>query len=390
MTDAERFERCIRCGGVVVFGADTVYGLACDPLAPAAVARLYALKGRPPAKPSALMFFDRSRGLLALPELGERTRLALGRLLPGAVTVLVPNPAGSFPAASGDDPGTLGIRVPDLPGLRGVTVPVLQSSANLAGGPEARTLDAVPESIRAGADLVLDAGELPGTASTVIDLRAYEDSGGWTIVRPGLLSEEAVALALGHESHFDPATYLATIREEIPAYGRLQEELVAASGAGARRLLELGTGTGETARRLLARHPEATLVGLDGSHSMLAAARAALPKDRVTLISGALEGALPEGRFDLVASALCVHHLDGPGKRDLFQRVRGVVAPGGRFVLGDVVVPEDPADAVIELTPGYDRPSRLSDQLRWLGEAGFAWASVTWSERDLAVLAADA
>ena len=54
-------------------------------------------------------------------------------------------------------------------------------------------------------------------------------------------------------------------------------------------------------------------------------------------------------------------------------------------MLGDVVVPVDPADAVTPVTPGHDRPSTLADQLRWLGDAGFA-ASTVWSERDLVVV----
>jgi len=304
--------------------------------------------------------------------------------------VLVPNPAGRFPAACAGDPGTLGVRVPELPALRAVTTPVLQSSANLAGGPDARTLDEVPESIRAGADLVLDGGELPGTPSTVIDLRGFEEAGDWHVLRAGAVSEQAVARALEGQFHFDPATYDEMIHADIPVYDELQEQLVAASGDGAHRVLELGTGTGETIRRLLVRHPDALVVGVDESPAMLNAARATLPTERVSLLLGGIEDPLPAGPFDLVASALCVHHLDGEGKRDLFARVRASLAPRGRFVLADVVVPENPADAVTELTPDFDRPSPLADQLRWLGEAGFARAAVTWAHRDLAVLFADA
>jgi tRNA (cmo5U34)-methyltransferase len=89
-----------------------------------------------------------------------------------------------------------------------------------------------------------------------------------------------------------------------------------------------------------------------------------------------------------VVSALAMHHLDGAGKADLFRRVAAVLAPGGRFVLGDVVVPEDPADVVTPIDGEYDKPSSTADQLRWLADAGFA-ARVTWQDRDLAVLAAD-
>ena len=190
-------ERCITAGGVAVFYADTVYGLACDPEDADAVRRLYALKGRPPRKPSAVMWFARGSALAALPEVGGRTRRLLERLLPGGVTLLLPNPRRRFPLACGPDPETLGVRIPDVPALAAVERPVLQSSANLAGGPDARRLEDVPASIREGADLVLDGGELPGVASTVIDLRAFETRGAWTVVREGLVPHAAVAAAVG-------------------------------------------------------------------------------------------------------------------------------------------------------------------------------------------------
>jgi L-threonylcarbamoyladenylate synthase len=187
-SDAATFEACIRAGGVAVFPSDTVYGLACDPDNAEAVARLYALKGRAPDKPAAVMFFALELALAALPELGPRTRALLERLLPGAVTLLLPNPRGRYPLAG----ETLGLRVPDLPVLAGVRLPVLQSSANLAGGPDARRLDRVPNAIREGADLVLDGGELPGTPSTVVDLRGYEETGELAVVRAGAVPEAVV------------------------------------------------------------------------------------------------------------------------------------------------------------------------------------------------------
>jgi tRNA (cmo5U34)-methyltransferase len=122
---------------------------------------------------------------------------------------------------------------------------------------------------------------------------------------------------------------------------------------------------------------------------MLSVARDSLPSERVELHAAQIEDPLPDGPFDLVASALCVHHLSGPAKADLFARVLAVLRPGGRFVLADVVLPDDPADARAPLTPGFDRPSPLADQLRWLGDAGFD-AEVVWADRDLAVVVADA
>jgi L-threonylcarbamoyladenylate synthase len=198
--DATAFEHCIAEGGVAVFPADTVYGLACHPDSAAVVARLYELKGRPPDKPAAVMFFALDRALAVLPELGPRTRDALRTLLPGALTILLPNPEWRFALACGPDPATLGLRVPALPpqlaALAAVAVPVMQSSANLSGAADARTLAAVDPAIREGADLVLDGGELPGTPSTVLDLRDYEDDGRWTVLREGAAGEAAIARIL--------------------------------------------------------------------------------------------------------------------------------------------------------------------------------------------------
>jgi L-threonylcarbamoyladenylate synthase len=189
---AAEFEACIAAGGVAVFPSDTVYGLACDPESSAAVERMYALKGRAPDKPSAVMFFDAALAAAALPEVGERTRALMARLLPGGVTLLLPNPRGRYPLAGGE---ALGLRVPEVPLLRGVGSVVLQSSANVAGGADARRIEEVPSAIRAGADLVLDAGELPGTPSTVVDLRAYEVTGQWSLLRPGAVSARTIAEA---------------------------------------------------------------------------------------------------------------------------------------------------------------------------------------------------
>ncbi|MBV9801308.1 MAG: class I SAM-dependent methyltransferase, partial [Solirubrobacterales bacterium] len=104
---------------------------------------------------------------------------------------------------------------------------------------------------------------------------------------------------------------------------------------------------------------------------------------------GRIEDPLPAGPFDLVASALCIHHLLDSEKAALFARVREALRSGGRFAFGDVVVPVDPADARTPLTDGFDRPSPLADQLKWLAEAGFD-AHVQWAAGDLAVVAADA
>jgi L-threonylcarbamoyladenylate synthase len=176
------FERCITDGGIAVFPTDTLYGIGCSPDDAGAVDRLYELKGRPKDKPSAVMFFSVEAAEPALAEVGLRTRAGLQRLLPGPLLAVLP--------------GNKGIRIPRLDGFEAARVAVLQTSANLAGGPDPRTLADVPEALRSGADLVLDGGELPGVASTVVDLGRYETDGTWKVLREGAVSSAELSSAL--------------------------------------------------------------------------------------------------------------------------------------------------------------------------------------------------
>ena len=185
--------------------------------------------------------------------------------------------------------------------------------------------------------------------------------------------------------HFTPESYLAMMREAVPGYDRLEDETVAATGVGAGSILELGIGTGETARRVLDRHPDAQLIGIDASPGMVEVARDTLPSDRVSLLVGRLEDPLPEGRYDLVVSALTVHHLEGASKAYLFQRIGRTLQPDGRFVLADVVEPVDPSYDVTAIDAEVDHPSTLDEQLAWLEEAGI-FPEVTWTHRDLVVM----
>jgi L-threonylcarbamoyladenylate synthase len=198
--EVDTFERCIAVGGVALFPADTVYGLATEPDSAEGVARLYELKGRRPDRPAAVMFFRLELALAALPELPGATRAAAGRLLPGGVTLLLPNPNRRFPLACATTPEVLGLRVPDLSGalapLAAVSWPVLQSSANRSGGPEARQVSEVDASVKAGVDLILDAGELPGTPSTVVDLTAYDRDGSFAVLRDGAVPRDRVEAVL--------------------------------------------------------------------------------------------------------------------------------------------------------------------------------------------------
>ena len=197
-------ERCLAGDGVAVVPTDTVYGLACNPESASGVQRVYELKRRAPLKPAAIMFFALAPALESLVDLGPCTRGALEALLPGPVTLLLPNPEQRFALAC--DPGEtnsalLGLRVPSFTGplgtLASVRVPAAQSSANLSGGPDPRRLADVPAELRDSADLALDGGELPGAASTVIDLSEYERSHAWRIVREGPLGRPALERVLG-------------------------------------------------------------------------------------------------------------------------------------------------------------------------------------------------
>ena len=179
---------------------------------------------------------------------------------------------------------------------------------------------------------------------------------------------------------WNPETYLAQMLDEIPGYEELQTAVAAATeGLQVETVLELGTGTGETALRVLAQHPNACWTGIDASAAMLARARTRLPAADLRLAR--LEDPLPSGPFDLVVSVLAVHHLDGDAKRDLFTRIAQL---SDNFVLGDVVVPEDPQQAKIEIDWEYDLPSSVAHQLGWLREAGFH-ADAAYVRPDLAV-----
>jgi tRNA (cmo5U34)-methyltransferase len=180
---------------------------------------------------------------------------------------------------------------------------------------------------------------------------------------------------------WNPETYLAEMLDEIPGYEELQDAVAAA--ARGTNVLELGTGTGETARRVLARNPGARWTGIDASEAMLARARERLPAADLRLQR--LEDPLPEGPFDLVVSVLAIHHLDRDGKRDLFTRVSRL---SDTFVLGDLVVPERPQDAVIEVDWVMDLPDSVADQTAWLREAGFDEVDASYVRPDLAVLRA--
>jgi L-threonylcarbamoyladenylate synthase len=194
--DASRLQECVAGGGLAVLPTDTVYGVCCDPDDEQAARRMYQLKGRPARRSAAVMFFTLESALASLGQLLDAERRALEALLPGPVTALLANSGRYFAAACRSDPATLGLRVPrleeGLAALVAVQRPVMQTSANLSGERDARTLEEVPSALLDGVDLVLDGGELPGTPSTVVDLRDFARERRWHVLRAGSLSADAV------------------------------------------------------------------------------------------------------------------------------------------------------------------------------------------------------
>jgi L-threonylcarbamoyladenylate synthase len=179
-------ERCTADGGVAIFPADTVYGIACDPSRADAIARVNAIKGRPDTKPSAVMFFSPLAMRELVSSLGPRTRDALGALLPGPVTLVVANPQRLYANAAREDPERLGIRLIGGP-LAGSDSTVFQTSANRSGQPSALRFEDIDPEIIGAVDLAIDGGDLGGEPSTVVDLGEIEGGGEWAVLREGAM-----------------------------------------------------------------------------------------------------------------------------------------------------------------------------------------------------------
>jgi L-threonylcarbamoyladenylate synthase len=177
-------ERCILDGGVAIFPADGLYGLACDPLRAASIARVHAIKGRDDGKPSAVMYFSTLAMRELLSGLGERSREAVAALLPGPLTLVLANPEHRYPLACREDRDRLGVRLIGGP-LAGASCPIFQTSANRSGASAPARFEDIAPAVLDAADLAIDGGELTGMPSTVVDLTAVESGGAWKVLREG-------------------------------------------------------------------------------------------------------------------------------------------------------------------------------------------------------------
>ena len=177
MSEVDDAAAAILAGLPAIVPTDTVYGLVTTPYREEPVHRLYALKSRPAGQPTALIAADLDTLFACVPELRGRAGAIAAAVLPGPYTLVLANPARRFPWLAGDNPDAIGVRVPAVSGIAKTLLDqvgaLAGTSANLAGGPEARRLADVAEALLAEC-AALDGGELPGIPSSVIDFTGPE------------------------------------------------------------------------------------------------------------------------------------------------------------------------------------------------------------------------
>lgn len=190
----------LRAGQLVVLPTDTVYGLCCDAYREPPFRRLTKLKGRPESMPVALLAADLDVILDAVPETRGRAAVVARALLPGPYTLVLPNPARRFRWLCGTTPEAIGVRIPDLPPDSKAVLEragaVAATSANLHGEPDPARVEDIPPEILDGCGAVVDAGELPGTPSTVVDLTGPEP----VVLREGAVPAEEALAAVRREA----------------------------------------------------------------------------------------------------------------------------------------------------------------------------------------------
>jgi tRNA (cmo5U34)-methyltransferase len=202
------------------------------------------------------------------------------------------------------------------------------------------------------------------------------------------------------EEWSDPAhvgRYLQRAHAEETAVGS-DQALLEQVPARALRFLDLGTGDGRLVALVLEGRPDRSVVALERSEPMLAAARERFASDgRVEILSHDLKLPLPDlGRFDAVVSSLAIHHLEHERKRSLYAEAFALIEPGGLFANFEHVASPSRRlhlaffAAIDEPLENEDPSDRLLDvhtQLCWLREIGFEDVDCHWKWRELALIA---
>ncbi len=208
--------------------------------------------------------------------------------------------------------------------------------------------------------------------------------------------------------------YTALRRRLVPEYDKFYGIAVQAlrplAEGRVERVLDLGAGTGLMTAQVADAFPDARFELLDGSTAMLAEAQQTLGELVGAVHVQDMAQALPEGPFDAVISALAIHHLEDPDKQRLYERIFGVLRPGGMFVNSEQVAGPTPELTLLyderwiamcralgaseqEIVDAlerrkHDRCATVESQLGWLREAGFAWADCYYKEWGMAVICA--
>jgi L-threonylcarbamoyladenylate synthase len=195
-----RAARVLGEGGLVAFPTDTVYGVGSSPFLPAAIERLFAVKGRPLEKAIPILLPDARRMRTVASEIPDAAWILAERFWPGALTIIVPK-APQLPDVLCAGGPSVAVRVPDLAVARILIVAaggaVAATSANISGDPPALTPKEALAALDGRIDLLIDGGHVPGgVASTVVDLTGSAPR----VLRPGPISMEAIEQALSRAS----------------------------------------------------------------------------------------------------------------------------------------------------------------------------------------------
>jgi L-threonylcarbamoyladenylate synthase len=196
-TDIERAAAVLRAGGLVAFPTETVYGLGADATRDDAVARIFAVKGRPRAHPL-IVHLGRGASISDWAvDVPESARRLVASAWPGPLTVILRRGPRVAPAVTGGAP-TVGLRMPAHPMalalIQALGSGIAAPSANRFGAVSPTTADHVAADLGDDVDYILDGGPCAvGVESTIVDLsRAHP-----VLLRPGGLPREAIEPIVG-------------------------------------------------------------------------------------------------------------------------------------------------------------------------------------------------